>query len=420
MRQSDNLISRLLLTAAFFLLICMPLTAETTFTGYAGIKGDFDSDPAEDDFTPRLMLDTFFSGQLALSENFFIRGEFSIQTEDLFATSMFDKKESEFYIDELSATYIKPFLGNTQYISLFCGTFEPIGSDVFLQRQFGIKPISSLITENWLGLRGPSVYPFYGAGGSYVLHFDSVPVASGLYIYMNKENEKRDKQLNLDWRFATVLNLLTLDFSVGIGAPMSDKSNGKDVILVIDTLYLHTGVDMLLGDRYSFSVYGQAGFKDYAVRAGDEENDFGADDIYLILEPRICTDQFHANFSVFSLPAESVETMMFISALDDAGNPLKATGLNISVFTDKLYIKNTNYSFGYHLTYVIKDKTLWDCQNPKSFFVDSDYSIKISPFVSMPLLSGDIKLMLQADLTEFKDNNWKKALKLNVGYKSIL
>ena len=172
---------------ALVLFFLVHIPAEIFFNGYIGAKVDIakvetdeSASKSEQEAQERedgLGIQTFFTGQLNLSKSLMLRGEFSIQSDDIFDTGLFNYTEAIFCINELSATYVKPFLGNTQYISGFFGTFEPIGSDVFLQRQFGMKPITSLLTESWLGLRGSYIYPFYGAGASYILHLDSWPIA---------------------------------------------------------------------------------------------------------------------------------------------------------------------------------------------------------------------------------------------------
>ncbi|MBQ6781135.1 MAG: hypothetical protein IJP62_07850 [Treponema sp.] len=389
--------------------------AQASFSGYAGVKGDFFSNKDSDHFDPSLTAQTYFAGQLNFLKNFLVRGEFSIETEDIIATGPFTGTKAEFCIDELSATYIKPFLGVTQYFSLFLGTYEPIGSDVFLQRQFGIEPITSLITQSWLGLKGSTAYPFYGTGGSYIVHLSKQPIATGAYIYVNKENSQNEYQLNLDWRFGTVNPWFTLDFALGIGAPLLSKQGDKKVILLIDTLYLHTGVDFLLGNKYSNSLFFQGGFSKLQLKAGDDAEEMTSNEVYLILEPRIVTKQFQAHITFFSMPADSVEKLIFI----DDNNTL---GLNIAIFTENLPVKNKNITFGFHATWSFKNKDYRDIfdENIELLKNTDNFSIKVSPFLALPVMSGTLHAMLQARITDLSGNSWQDAFKLSIGYKSSL
>ncbi|MBQ7160052.1 MAG: hypothetical protein IJS09_11615 [Treponema sp.] len=409
--------------AILVLLLCTAaLWAEVSFSGYAGIKGDFYSSK-QDTFDSALCFQTYFAGQLNITKRFLIRTEFSMQTSDIAEKGPFVSTNASFCIDELSATYIKPFLGNVQYFNLFLGTYEPIGSDIFLQRQFGIQSFTSLITESWLGLKGSTAYPFYGAGGSYILHFGGLPIATGAFLYVNKENSDNERQLNLDWRFGTVWPWLALDFAIGIGAPMGTKRGDEDVILLIDTLYMHTGLTMLLGNKYSTSLFFQGGFSNLPLHAGEDSNKIESRDIYLLIEPRFVTRKFQTHVTFFSVPENTVEKMIFVD---------NTLGMNLSIFTDDLYIKNMNFTFGFHVTWTVTDKVtdstvaqnvnknFLDLKEPLSIIKDCDHHIKISPFVAFPLSSGTIHAMLQARITDLKSDSWANAFKLSVGYKARL
>lgn len=408
----------------FFFFVCLLIVpafvaAETSFSAYAGVMGDFYSQENDDnDFDPALNLQGYFAGQINLTSSFLVRLEFSLETQDVIDDGPFSDSgiDSHFFIDEISATYIKPFLGNTQYLSLFFGTFEPIGSDVFLQRQFGIAPISSLISESWLGLRGSTVYPFYGAGGSYILHLDAYPIATGAYLYFNKENEEKYNQLNLDWRFASVLPYLAVDFAIGLGAPLATKQGNEDVIMLIDTLYLHTGINFLIGNKYSTSLFAQGGIRNLEIKAGETKHDIKSNDIYLVVEPRLVTKKFQAHVTMFSVPEGTVEKLIFIE---------DTFGFNLNVFTDNLYVKNKNITFGIHTTWSFKPdkknvtRDFLDLKNMGDLVTDTDhFRIKVSPFVSIPVMSGTLHAMFQATITDIKADTWQNAFKLSVGYKS--
>lgn len=395
-----------------FFILCVFFIGQAVFsaafTGFSGIKGDYFSDSSSESFDPQLEISAFFSGQLDISPQFLIRTELSLKTNDIIETKLFEETESYFCVDELSLTYIKPFLGITQYVSLFLGNFEPIGSDVFLQRQFGILPITSLLTESWLGLRGSTVYPFYGVGGSYIIHLNNKPYATGLSIYGNKNNEKEINQLNVDFRFATVHQFLTVDLSAGFGAPLNQKNGTEDVILLIDELYLHAGIDFLLGNNFSQALFIQAGFENFPVRTKNSQ--IYSNEIYLLFEPRLYTKNFRAHLTFFSLPAQTVQKLSFI----EENHTL---GLNLSIFTDKLYVKNRDFTFGFHTTLSFADSDFFDLQRILEL-QEKEYCLKVSPFLTVPVMGGELKSMLQVKLNDFTGERWQDHFKFSLGYKS--
>lgn len=406
MKNLKQLLMTLILVFSF-----ANLSFATSFSGYAGIKGDILSEKDSEDFDPIMELQAYFAGQLDFSNNFLVRAELSVQTEDILKNGLFDDTKATFCIDELSLTYIKPFLGITQYLSAFMGTFEPIGSDVFLQRHFGIEPITSFITESWLGLKGSTVYPFYGLGGSYIVHINNKPIATGIYIYKNNENQDEENQLNLDYRFSSVLPNLALDFAIGVGAPLETKNGADDVILLIDKLYLHTGIDLLLGNKYSpASLFLQGGFNNLPLTAEDSKNEIDSDDIYLIVEPRIRSANFNTHITMFSVPQETVDKLIFID---------NTFGFNLSIFTDKLYIRNKDFTFGFHTTLSFPNRDFLDLKRINEL-IDDDYSVKISPFLYAPVMKGTLKAMLHAKIKGLNKDTWTNAFKFSIGYKSQL
>jgi hypothetical protein len=191
------------------------LSAEITFSGYAGAKMDFYSVDTEK-FDPGLKIQSFFSGQFVFSQNIILNTEFSLATDDIIDNSIFKEAPASFKVDEISLVIRKQFSTATNYLSAFMGTYEPIGSDIFLRRQFGIQPIASKITESWLGLSGSIIYPMFGAGGADVIHFNSVPLATGIYAYVNHELED-SYVFNGDLRFAGNFRYFTFDLAAGIG-----------------------------------------------------------------------------------------------------------------------------------------------------------------------------------------------------------
>ncbi len=410
---------KLTLTGALFLAFICPAFTDTTFSGFTGIVANLNSDPQKDTFKTQMTAETYLSGQIHLSDSIFARGEFSIQTADILKEGLTDATDSKFRIDELSVTWEAPLYGKYQHFSLFTGIFEPIGSDLFLQRYFGIKPFNSLVLENYRGLAGANAYNIQGTGGCYVLKMDTIPLAAGLYVYKNFNNSWDEGRLNMDLRAGSVMKYLAIDADGGVEIPVNIDTNGEQALLVVDTLYFHSGINALIGNRYSWSMLMQGGFKNLPIKGNDNEKKINSKDMYLLVEPRFSTTRFQASLAVFSFPEETVEKLLFIDDKDDQGKFTNTLGVNLTLHTDTLYLGNKNYTFGFHVTGTFPGKDFMDFKDYKSF-IEDDYIVKVSPFVGMPVLSGTLKGMIQANVTEFKDKNWRHALKVNIGYKSVL
>ena len=141
--------------AAAFLSLAAGLFAEPAFSGYSGGKVNYAANEEETEkYDPDLTLQAFFQGQFNFSQNMWGRLEFSIDTGDFLSKELFHKTSATFEIDELSLIFKSNSDSDANYFSIFMGTYDPIGSDIFLQRYFGIQPIASKITESWLGLAG--------------------------------------------------------------------------------------------------------------------------------------------------------------------------------------------------------------------------------------------------------------------------
>lgn len=382
-----------------------------SFSGSAGIKGNYLSDAGSENFSPILKLNGYFSGQLNLSSNMFLRSELSVKTADVLETKLVEDTESVFCIDELSFTYVRPFLGITQYLSFFTGTFDSIGTDVFLQRQFGISPVSSIFTENYLGTKRSAPYELNGFGGSYIIHVNNSPYATGIYLYKNTFEQKDINQLNIDLRAACACKWITADLSAGFGAPMDSKNGTEDVILLVDELYLHTGLDLLIGNKYSHSLYIQAGFDNIALKASGK-SEINSDEIYLLIEPRLYMPKFTASFTIFSIPQNNVEKIDLLEANH-------TFGADLAIYTDRLYVKNKNFTFGFHTIMSFPERDFFDIKRLKEL-KDDDYIVKIVPFVGIPFMAGDVKIQLQTQVNDFKTSKWQDQFKLSLGYKAIL
>lgn len=410
--------NKIILAATLLSIFSAYSFADVTFSGFAGAKADFGSSQTEK-FDPALEMQSFFSGQFSLSENVIAHTEFSLQTEDLIDNSLFSRTPASFKIDELSIIFRRQLLDATNYLSAFAGTYEPIGSDIFLRRQFGIQPIASRLTESWLGLAGSVIYPTFGVGGSEVVHFNNQPLALGFYVYVNHELENC-YSLNTDLRFAGVYRFFAFDIAGGVGMPLKQNDN-DNAFIVIDTLYGRAGLNMLIGNSYTTSLFMQAGISEVPF-SKTEDIAIDIENTYILFEPRFRGKKCQVNVTLFSLPQETADGLKFINDtdldLDGSFLALHDTfGLNLDIFTDNLYVKNRSFEFGINAALTFPNKTIKDlCEDPLKLF--DDYHVLVAPYLSTKFYNGEIRGMLQVRVTDFMDEQIGSAFTFNLGYKT--
>ena len=395
-----------------FITVAGNLYANTLFSGYAG--GKFNIGVTQDK-KPDLTLQAFFAGQFNFSQNVWSHVEFSIDTQNLVNEAIFTKTQSMFQIDELSLIMRANLQESTNYFSLFMGTYDPIGSDVFLQRYFGIEPISSMLTNSYMGLAGSILYPHFGIGISDVIKFYNKPIATGGYFYLNHEpdNAISDTKglyvLNADLRFATVLRYFTCDIAGGIGFPLSDKKKeySEDLIIAIDKLYWHMGATMLIGNNYTTSLFIQAGLYNASFTGKKGSFDWAAENIYLLFEPRFVFNNCHLNFSIFSLPTATVENLL---------NVEDSLGFDVNFYAEDILLGSQNFTFGGHLALSLKDKTLKDF-NDMSNLMSNGFNLNITPYMTTEFLSGQLHAQVNINFMEI-GKNINDAFSVDVGYRT--
>ncbi|MGN0716459.1 hypothetical protein [Treponema berlinense] len=407
--KAMKMIKKLSSTAIAFIFTLTELSAAASFNGYGGLKGDLKSKEDSEFFDPIMNLTGFFQGQFNFSENLFFNTEMSISTDDVIDTKLTEDTRAVFCFDELSLTYVKNFLGATQFFSIFKGTYTPLGANQFLSQQFGISPVNSFITDSFYGNKCASPYSINGLGLSYSIRLNSSPMAFAGYFYKNNDNPDGLRQFNLDFRFATVRKYLTLDVLGGIGLPSKNKDkNDNDVILLVDEVYLHSGMNLLIGNYYTSSLFLQAGFSSLPVKKSNAKIEISDEQIFLLVEPRFHFKNSQMHISFFNIPAGQNEKMEFAD-----GN----LGFNINIFTENFFIRNKNIKFGFSTSFSYEERYLKDLQNLKDFYKDT-CSVKTSPYLVVPVLSGDLSLMFQAKLSEFPAGKWKQNINFTLGYKS--
>ena len=390
---------------AITFILATGLYAQTAFSGYSGGKLNYATNPeVKDSYDPDLTMQAFFQGQFNFSEKMWGHLEFSLDTGDFLSKELFHKTNASFEVDEISLIYKSNSDTNANYFSLFMGTYDPIGSDLFLQRYFGIQPIASKITESWMGIAGSVLYPHFGIGIADVKRFLEAPIAIGGYAYINHE-DKLYYVLNTDMRFACVYRYFSFDFAGGIGLPLSDNNQGQEVIAAIEKLYWHAGTTMLIGNNYTQSLFIQAGLFNvpFTKREGTTVS---PDDIYLLIEPRILLEKAHVNVTLFSLPQETVDKLIFV---DDT------LGANLNIYGDSFSLGANRFTLGTNFSVSFTGKTFLDLANPLKF-TSNDYNITMTPYMSTNFLKGELHTQFSIKFTKFGSKRWYDAFTADVGY----
>ena len=392
--------------AAFFLTA--GLFAATSFSGYAGGKLNYSANPDyTDEYNPDLKLQAFFAGQFNFSQNMWSHLEFTINTQDLLGESIFHDTDAKFQIDELSIITRGNMYSSANYFSAFMGTYDPIGSDVFLQRYFNIKPIGSKITESYLGLAGSILYPHFGIGISDIIKLYNRPIAFGGYIYINHEDDDF-YVFNSDLRFATVLRYLTLDFAGGIGVPLADKYRGEDVIIAVEKVYWHAGTTFLLGNNFTNSLFIQAGIYNASFTKKQDSSIISPKEIYLLAEPRLFIGNGHLNISIFSLPQATVDKLLFV---DDT------LGLDANFYGETSTMGSNQLTFGSHFCVSFTGKYFNDIKDIKNIYSEG-YHVNITPYITTTFLSGELHFQSTLRLNEFIDGHSERGITLDLGYRT--
>lgn len=394
------------------ILLFSSLNAAASFTGYAGGKLNYSSstkepDSSEEDgktYDPDLKLQAFIAGQFNFSQNLWAHMEFSIDTEDFISDSLFSSTPSLFQIDELSLIARSMMPTSSNYFSVYMGTYDPIGSDIFLQRYFGCEPIASKITESWLGLAGSILYPHFGVGISDVIKFHFNPFALGFYAYINHEDD-RYYVFNSDIRTACVCRYFSWDFACGIGAPLSDKFQGSDVIIAIEKLYWHAGTTMLIGNNYTQGLFLQGGIFNASFNPKSKMI-VGKDDIYLLFEPRFVKQNTHINITAYSVPQATVQKLLFV---DDT------LGADINIYWDSIVAGSHSLSVGTHISGSFTDKTFLDFAKIKEI-TSNGFNINFTPYISTNFLNGELHGQLKVKFMEFAKGVWYNAFSADIGY----
>lgn len=388
-----------ILTYTIALLFTFPLAfGQTHFSGFTGVAGNIGT--STESGGVQFTADAFFSGQVDLFGVVLLRAGATVHTNNLLSIDVFNAVPARFTLDEFSITARFPCCHVTRYLSLFAGKYESIGSDLFLRRHFGILPIDSRLTETWVGITDATIYPFSNLGASYVLKLKT-PQAFGLYFYVgDREGQPRG---NVDLRFAGVFPILTVDFSAGVGFPITmQAADGGTALSLNRRIEFHTGFSTVIGNTHTASLFLQFGITKVLLNPEANEQALKLSDLYFLVEPRFRADFMHFHFSLFNMPQSAVQNLFFVT---------NTLGANLAIFAENIYAGAFNFTVGAHLTVSAQA----DLKNVSSI-TSKDISFRVSPFIETPLFSGVLMSRFTIDFMKFAEMH--KTIRFTLGYRT--
>lgn len=367
-------------------------------------------------------ISAFAAVQLDFAEKFTVRGEMDFSSNGN-SISAFDGNEifeanggdTLIRLHELSFVYTKRAIRSTHFFSAFLGSYEPIGTDTFLMRQFGCDPISSHLTKSFSNIAGVPLHYNSGVGISYISRLEKKPVSLGGYIYyfkndafahLDSDDSPSGRTINLDLRLAMAFPLVTADFGCGFGFPLQGLEVGNDdysVSIRIKDIIFTCGLNMLLGNKYGNGLLLQFGINNLVLGKKTSSLNSG---VTFLIEPRLRFRTFKLHFTAYSLEEKNVKKTLYL---------VDPIGAGITVEFDSIPTKVANIATGFHVVASI-DKEL------KDFSLDfdkDDLNFYISPFVEIPLSSSmSLDIMGQFGLLKpFEGNGFDFSIKAMAGFK---
>jgi hypothetical protein len=351
------------------------LSATPSFSGAIGgsAGGDLNVPLNGDKAQGTIPLAAYAAAQANITDWAIARGEIAAWASNLAFNDIFADSDANVRLNELSFVLQRRAFTATNYFSVFLGAYEPIGSDAFLMRHFGVEPISSRLTKSYTSLVGSPLNDTKGAGLSYVVNFDKAPIATGVSFYFSK-NKDNDWAINLDGRFALATNLVTLDFVFGVGSPLQDTYKNQDVVLVIDTITLHGGINFLAGSKYTHGLLIQAGLEDVVVK-GNNGSGFNGDEIRFLFAPRLKFNTFSFTLTAYSFSEKSVKELAYLR------DPI---GAGFTFYKDDIEGKRGDICLGIHSVFSVKGITFGDIAQAKDLS-KAIYNAYVTPYAEIPL-----------------------------------
>ena len=324
---------------------------------------------------------------------------------------------TNFRIEEISLVIKGELLSATNYFSTFIGTYEQIGSDIFLQKYFGIEPIASKLTTSYLGLSGSNIHKQSGFGFGDVLLLKNTPMAFGLYSYINSDSLNKDNSnifvFNADLRFATSLQYFTLDILGGIGIPLENATD--DYLIAIQTAYWHAGTNILIGNNYTQSVYLQLGIFNAAFNK--TEFNLLKETLYFLFEPRFNFKNCNLDFTLYNIPNKNYNDSSDLPFLDGS------LGGNINFYVDSVKLGSSFFTLGLNTNISYSNADILSCigedgtKYTKETLTKENLNISLAAYVSTQFLSGELNCIIKMNFMELSRNPGK-TFSADIGYKT--
>lgn len=410
------------------LFLTYTVLAAPYFSGTMGIGGRFQPEPKK---FPNLLMDAYFAGQFDISSSVILRTSLSMcTTESILKENIFQNTASLFNLDEISMTYRGSMGAVSHFLGAYIGEYDPVGSDIFLQRQFGIPSFASRLTETICGVSRAKIYDMTGIGGVYTIRFPQ-NLALGVNIYYNKSKDwttlvTQDledtfiESLNTDLRFAAAGRTAALDLSVGLTMPMKREmivdGETQKVILLIERADMHAGLTAFFGSSNSSSLLFQAGFTKLIIDPNNKEETekvLSFDDVYILVEPRFISRGLCFSLSLFNMPASTKENLFYIE------DPV---GISVSLYTPWISLSGNKSQFGIMTTMssgesldnIIESNEDGNLKNT----IKENLGLFISPYGIIHLGAGKLNFSLNVNAFDIKDwDTFLQNISIITGYK---
>lgn len=388
-----------------FAILCTVNLAAVEFSGTAGTGLSIIPDTGSP--YVKLGLSSYFSGQIELLRNLFLKTNIGVQTVPEYFNQLQDAQPASFWLDEFSITYHTTLEKTEQQAAFgaFVNNVDAIGTNDFLSKNFGLAPITSPLQTSFTSYSAIPINSFGGVGGFFTTKLTPNLIMS---IFGRGENESGEKWLSFDFRLGGVWDYATLDTNVSAQLHFADDDNN---LLVIDKMALNAGVETALGQRDGTHLFLQAALIRGTISPSGNYSFFDLDALYCFLEPRFAIfspkkgspTSFNISLAGFILPLNyQIERLFFIK--DHLGADVS---FNINHF------KGKDIDFGLHATATLSNPSFSD-------FVSSGFSgfnVYASPYANFKTSHGQFNTALRVNVLDIADI--ENSIDFYFGYKLI-
>lgn len=257
----------------------------------------------------------FFDGQIDFWKYFSSKFSFSARGEDIIPFGVTNAKTTNtigtvvnnaavvaqtnpvtFTLEEASLTFRFRYENWNYSLSVFAGAFESPGTDIFLQKHFGLEPISSIFMQKRMYQTGTPIYPIEGLGFSFAWRF-AAPFALAFYVAVPPDlniGTNPNRMISFDLRFSGVFSKWLLDFTAGAALPGASPIPAQQ-----GNMTINAGLTLLFGNPNTAAALIQLGVKSFDLTS------INFDTIYALLEPRFTLGSWKISLGVFALPKNS-------------------------------------------------------------------------------------------------------------------